>query len=482
MKIGLICGDGLPVSGLLTVFRNVFHLGRSMGVFDDTVVADLGYSWRSDKTRFFPNGPESHPYPPWLRPTINDSIAGLDRAELSAELEDIRRRVAAFDRLEEAERQSLVDRIETLRQVYFDHFTTWLERHDPDWVFAVNLTLPHAVSVTSALYMAADRHYRARRGGLVIWDHDLCGSNGRWDIAIDRRFYPSVPNGVTPLPAEAAHVDWIVVSQGLAREAESYGTAARPRVIANLLPAIPPGIDERHHEFARQLGLSLERPILVSPVRIYRVKGVDQSLRFHAEVVGECLRRSLPPPYLLVFGDLAEDPDYGDELVALRDELATQEDVRFLGGVPLETVREAYGNWRLNEVDLLRLARATHGGVVFTPSVSDFETIGLGAGLAAAAEIPAVSTRYNAFDEIYGAAGVECTTFETDGTGMGAAAVTFVDVLAAFAGHDADLTAALKRNRHAVESLFPTEPWRTLLDSMNGAIAGSDPLAEELTM
>lgn len=478
MKIGLVCGDGLPVSGLLTVFRNVYHLGRSMGVFDDTVVADLGYSWRSDKTRFFPDGPDAHPYPPWLRPTTNDSIAGLDRAELSAELEDIRRSVAAFDGLEDASRQSLVDRIETLRKVYFDHFTTWLQRHDPDWVFAVNLTLPHAVSVTSALFTAADLHYRARRGGLVIWDHDLCGSNGRWDTAIDRRFYPSVPNDVTPLPPEAAHIDWIVVSQGLAREAETYDIATQPKVIANLLPLIPPAIGDRHHEFARQLELSLERPILVSPVRIYRVKGVSQSLRFHAEVVAECLRRSLPPPYLLIFGSLDENPEYGDELVALRDELATAEYVRFLGGVPLETVREAGGDWRLDEVDLLRLARATSGGVVFTPSVSDFETIGLGAALAAAAEIPAVSTRYNAFDEVYGAAGVSCTTFETDGTGMTEAAVEFVDALAGFAGRDANLIAGLERNRHAVESLFPVEPWRALLDSMNGGSAGFDPSEE----
>ena len=83
MKIGLISGDGLPVSGLLTVFRNVFHLGQSMGLFDDVVVADLGYSWRSDKARFFPNGPNPYRYPPWLRPTINSSIAGLNCAELS---------------------------------------------------------------------------------------------------------------------------------------------------------------------------------------------------------------------------------------------------------------------------------------------------------------------------------------------------------------------------------------------------------------
>ena len=473
MKIGLISGDGLPVSGLLTVFRNVFHLGRSMRLFDDVVVADLGYSWRADKARFFPYGPNSYRYPPWLRPTINNSIAGLNWAALSAELEDIRRCVVIFEQLDESKQKSLVDRIEDLRKVYFDHFSSWLERHEPDWVFAMNLTLPHAVSVTSALYQAADLHYCGRPGGLVVWDHDLCGSNGRWDAAVDRRFYPSVPNDVTPLPADAPHIKWIVVSQALAREAESYNTTARPQVLANMLPSVPPGIEQHHREFARQFELNLQRPILVCPVRIYRVKGVSQALRFHAEVVSNCSHRSLPPPYLLIFGSLDEDPEYAEELVTLRDELATAEYVRFLGGVPLETIREANGDWQLDEVDLLRLARATNGGVVFTPSVSDFETVGLGPGLAAAAEIPAVSTRYNAFDEVYGAAGVTCTMFEPAGSGMTQAATEFVDVLARFARQDAVLVAGLKRNRRAVESLFPADPWRTLLGSMDGAIATS---------
>ena len=196
-------------------------------------------------------------------------------------------------------------------------------------------------------------------------------------------------------------------------------------------------------------------------------------MRFHKEVVNECFRRSLPPPYLLVFGSLDEDPEYADELITLRDELAIEEYVRFLGGVPLETMREDNGDWRLDEVDLLRLARATNGGVVFTPSVSDFETVGLGPGLAAVAEIPAVSTRYNAFNEVYGAAGFTCTTFEPDGTGMTKAATEFVDVLAGFARRDAVLIADLERNRQVVESLFSADPWRALLDSMNDGIAKS---------
>ncbi len=473
MKIGLISGDGLPVSGLLTVFRSIFYIGRSMGIFDDTVVADLGYSWRSDKKRFFPNGPDSYRYPQWLKPMINDSITRSNSNMLSTELEDIRRCVTGFEALDRLERESLAGRIDNLRKLYFDHFSSWLARHEPDWVFAINLTLPHAVSATSALYMAADLHYSTRPGGMVLWDHDLCGSNGRWDTEVNRRFYPSAPNDLTPVPTEARHIKWIVVSKALAREAESYNTPARPQILANVLPSIPRGIEQHHREFAEQFELDLERPILVNPVRIYRVKGVSQAMLLHKEVLDECSRRSLPPPYLLVFGSLDEDPEYADELITLRNELGIDESLRFLGGVPLETIREDNGDWQLDEVDLLRLARATNGGVVFTPSVSDFETVGLGPGLAAAAEIPAVSTRYNAFGEVYGAATFTCTTFDPNGTGITKAASEFVDVLARFARQDAALIADLRRNREVVESMFSAGPWRALFKSMNNGIAKS---------
>jgi hypothetical protein len=54
---------------------------------------------------------------------------------------------------------------------------------------------------------------------------------------------------------------------------------------------------------------------------------------------------------------------------------------------------------------------------------------------------------------------------------MSQAATEFVDALARFARQDAVLIAGLKRNRRAVESLFPADPWRALLESMDGVIA-----------
>jgi hypothetical protein len=48
IRIGVICGDGLPASGLLTTFRNALSLGRDLGVLepDAAVPTDLGFSCR----------------------------------------------------------------------------------------------------------------------------------------------------------------------------------------------------------------------------------------------------------------------------------------------------------------------------------------------------------------------------------------------------------------------------------------------------
>ena len=113
--------------------------------------------------------------------------------------------------------------------------------------------------------------------------------------------------------------------------------------------------------------------------------------------------RGLAVPYLLVFGSLHEDPGYARQVVDTVHRLGLDDDdVRFLGGVPLGSCRDSSGQWHLDEIDLLRLAAASNGGVLFTPSVPDVETIGLGPGLAAAASVPCLTTTYDAYDRVYG--------------------------------------------------------------------------------
>src|SRR5262249_22642332 len=98
MKWAVLCCDGLPVSGLLTVLRNVLRLGFRDGLIEPPVAADLGFSWRPDKWEFFPRGGTGNYYPDWLE--VSDwAPAEWGREELAARLTGIRDDVARLAEL-----------------------------------------------------------------------------------------------------------------------------------------------------------------------------------------------------------------------------------------------------------------------------------------------------------------------------------------------------------------------------------------------
>jgi hypothetical protein len=211
-------------------------------------------------------------------------------------------------------------------------------------------------------------------------------------------------------------------------------------------------------EFARQQGLEEGRPLLLDPVRVFQVKGVDVAVRLLAGMRDVARAAGDPVPYLLVFGGLDEDPRYAREVVALSERLGVADDVRFLDGVPLSSFRDGEGRWRLDEVDLLRLAAARAGGVVFTPGVADVETMGLGPALAALAGMPCAVTEYDAFGPVYGE-DFGCVRMGTGEADVRAGAVAFCEVLRRFRAGDAALRGELAANRRVVEERFPREPW-----------------------
>ncbi|HEY4457232.1 MAG TPA: hypothetical protein VGN81_23175 [Pseudonocardiaceae bacterium] len=402
MRIALVSGDGLPVSGLLTTFRNVVDIGFAQGLLDLPIPADLGYSWRPDKAAFYPHGDGVRGYPHWLLVTDRCPVAG-DPARIRREWLDIRAAVADPDALSDDERTDLRHRIDVLARAYEHHFTAWLDEHDIDWVIAVNLILPDAVPVTLGLQAAAARRYgeRGRTGGILFWDHDLFGSCAV--VKDGTRVYPQRPNEFTPLPQDNGHTAWAVVSEPLKAETDGYPASIAARVVSNVLPtgANAP-ISGRHTEFAAQRGLRSGAPLILCPVRMFRVKGVDLAVRLLAATARECDRLGRPRPQLLVFGSLSEDPGYAKEVLGLVEREQVGDDVVFLDGVPLNSYREPTGNWVLDEVDLLRLAASTGGMVFFTPNTPDVETVGLGPALASLAGLPSVTTGFTALDDVYG--------------------------------------------------------------------------------
>ncbi|WP_330172395.1 hypothetical protein OG875_01600 [Streptomyces sp. NBC_01498] len=190
MKLALISGDGLPVSGLLTIFRNVIESELGNGSLELPVVADLGFSWRPDKQHFFPRGSEQCVYPDWM--STSDAVpVGTGRAELMRELTEIRGAVARADTLDDEARAELRSAVESLAGPYEEYFTRWFEEHDVDWVCAVNMTLSDAVPVTLGLHRAAARRWPPGvPGGVLFWDHDLFGTCAIFEDGA--RLYPPV--------------------------------------------------------------------------------------------------------------------------------------------------------------------------------------------------------------------------------------------------------------------------------------------------
>jgi len=466
VKLGLVCGDGLPVSGLLTVFRNVLEIGAEVTPIDTPVACDLGYSWRPDKAfRFLADSDDRLPW--WL--SLRETDPSLrDRREPFAEgLLGLRAAVAAWDSQPEPARAHWRAFCASWASYYERQFREWLEAADVDWTICINMTLSDAVPVTSGLYAALARFYRERAGGAIVWDHDLFGSYAVRE-GNSRFVYPRTPNEMTPLPPAARCMRWLVVSQALAAEAKGYPTTAAARFVPNVLPRLRPRpVSQTVLRFAEAHRLDLGRPVLLNPVRVFAVKGVEIAVRFLGALKREAAARRVPCPYLLVFGDLDEDPGYGQELRAVRRSVGVESDVLFLNGVPLDTIW-SQGRPLPDERRLLELARLTHGGVVFTPAVTDVESVGLAPALAARARVPCAVTPYDAFRSVYGTE-FGYTPISRGGDPSGDAAA-FLDVLQACRAHDPRATAVLERNARIVDDRFPEAPWHAIWQEMACAV------------
>jgi len=440
-NLAVVCGDGLPVSGLLTTFRNVADMIQATGgcppLIHLPIPVDLGYSWRPDKAAFFPLGPEKACYPDWFSLTKAVPIQCEGYAE---EILRIRHEVAQPECLATEQREALQQSIDVIAAPYQRHFEGWFERHDVDWVWAINMTISDAVPVTLALHRAAETRWgKGRPGGVLFWDHDLFKSYAVHEN--NQRLYPTVPNEFTPVPQDLPWHVWAVVSDLLVPETKYYPTKARPLVVPNLLPVISSSrLNLQDQSIIRAFlsridilnGVREGRPVLLCPVRIFPVKGIEITIRLFAALQKLCRGRSVPIPYLLIFGDPKEDPKYAAELSALAEDTNVSRDIRFLGGVPLCS-GIYHGVSRLDEKDLLCIAATTHGGVLFTPCIGDVESVGLGPALSSVAGIPCAVTEFNALHRVY-SGGLHCVHVDVRSQdGLDVAAQEFLDMLLASA-------------------------------------------------
>ncbi|MFA3777338.1 hypothetical protein [Yersinia sp. 1652 StPb PI] len=454
-KWAIISGDGLPTSGLLTIFRNVAEIAIKNNNIINEIPADLGFSWRPDKKNFFPHGSTESQYPTWMRISSIHQKYSYD-SDHGHCFTHIRKRVAKYKSLTGEEIKQINQDINSIAKIYEDYFLSWFEDNNVDWVFCLNITLSDAVPVSLALHNAARRYWAKKdNGGIIFWDHDLFGSYAIYEH--EERLYPEKPNILTPIPQDNTYTKWIVASEALAKESRDYPTELVPDVIPNILPSIDvSAFSKIHIDFLNQYNIAIDSSIVIVPVRVFRVKGIEISISVFNKLLDIYKEKKLPTPKLLIFGNMNEDPEYAHDLKEQVKKYNLDNSIIFLDEVPIKTYKDKDNKWHLDEIDLLIICHTLSGAVLFTPNVENVESVGLGPALAAIAGIPCAVTQYTAFTEFYG---TEYHHIKVIPEHPRDAAQQLFEWMQLHAAEADEIKTLLANNKKFVQSKFPREPW-----------------------
>ncbi|HDL8376712.1 TPA: hypothetical protein PXR12_004067, partial [Yersinia enterocolitica] len=165
-------------------------------------------------------------------------------------------------------------------------------------------------------------------------------------------------------------------------------------------------------------------------------------------------------PKLLIFGSMNEDPEYAGYLKEQVNILNLNDHIIFLDEVPLQTYRNKYNKWCLDEIDLLTICHTLSGAVLFTPNVKNVESVGLGPALAAIYTIPCAVTEYSAFTEFYGS---EYHHIKVDPSFPRDAAQQLFEWMCMHAAGEIGIKMQLISNKLLIQSKFPIDPWQDFI-------------------
>lgn len=470
MKWAIISGDGLPTSGLLIIFRNVAEIAIKNNIIINEIPTDLGFSWRPDKINFFPHGSPGSYYPTWMKvSSIHDY--SICKEDFSNDFTHLRNEIAKYESLINSEIIDIKRKINLISEYYKNYFINWLKDNEIDWLFCLNMTLSDAVPVNLAIHNAAKEYWVEKKyGGVIFWEHDLFGSYSIYEHA--ERLYPKTPNPLTPIPQNNTHTKWIVASEALANECRCYPTELAVDVIPNILPSIDKsGFNAVHSEFLNQHNIPAGSPVIIVPVRVFRVKGIEISIDVFSSLLDIYKKKDLCTPKLFIFGNMNEDPEYALCLKMQVNALNLNDDIIFLDEVPLQTYKSNDNRWYLDEIDLLIICHALSGAVLFTPNVDNVESVGLGPALAAIAGVPCAVTEYTAFTEFYGA---EYHHIKVNSDAPANAAPQLFEWMRKHAAGEVDIKIKLASNKRLVQSKFPENPWHEFIHKLRGELSDSN--------
>lgn len=379
--------DGAAVSGVVVEFIKLAEIFRSNGW---RIHLDLGYDIKADKHKFFyPYGTETTVLPAWVcldRVDGLDDVAGYSEAFVRQVLHDV---------VQERDPQRTLPLVDEMSRELTSRIVRKWRALSVSLVVVENGTLPENIAYTRALYEAIEEYGRsAGLGTYVLWrDHDLM-----WSSEPSSGKYGDYPYRGTVRPARSPFIRYITLHKD-ARHKLLEWVPGLPdvAVLPNLFTHAQATINEHNAHFRASFGIPADAFLLCRYTRIIQQKRIDRDIHLIAAVNAEMAKRGIGrPAYLFIAGDTCESPSEYASLIRLRESLGVGRYVVFGGLLAPRgfTGRDSNG---FSVRDLL-----AHADLVTFLTSYDYESYGNPIGEAIASGVPYLSTRYQAYDSVYG--------------------------------------------------------------------------------
>jgi GT2 family glycosyltransferase len=382
--------DATAVSGVVSEF---IKLARVFWDWGYRVHLDLGYDIKADKGHLFQSYKhEADLLPSWICLDRIDSLESLEGYD-----EEFVRQVL-HDVVQEHAPQRSLPRVRAISAALAEQITRKWQSLNVSLVIVENGTLPENIVYTRALYAAIEEYGRANTlGTYVLWrDHDLM-----WSSEPGTGKYGGPPYRGTVKPVDSPFIRYVTLHRDARRKLLDWAPGlSAVTVLPNTFTPVQDIASQRNPRFRSHFGIPAEAFLISRYTRVIRQKRIDRDIRLLAAVSTEFAARGIGAPvFLFIAGDTAESPTEFCSLARLAESLSVRRRVIF--GGPLAPLEAPGCAGRVFSVkDLL----ADTDLACFLTSY-DYESYGNPIGEAIASGVPYISTRYQAYDTVYGRKG-----------------------------------------------------------------------------
>lgn len=398
--------DAVAVSGVVIEFIKLARIFRDYGY---RIHLDLGYDIKADKNKFFrPYTNEADVLPSWV---CLDRIDGLDRLE-GYDQEFVCR--VLRDVVQEHAPERSLPRVEALSTALARRIVRKWQILGVSLVIVENGTLPENIIYTKALYAAIEEYGHTRNlGTYVLWrDHDLM-----WSSEPGTRKYGEFPYRGTVRPVDSPFIRYLTLhDQARSKLLDWAPELPDATVLPNTFTHARAAVDAHNADFRSRFGIPADAFLIGRYTRVIPQKRIDRDMHLLAAVNAQLTARGIDrPAFLFIAGDTTESPAEHARLARLAESLGVRQRVVFGGRLaPLDATGRLVppdAHDRAGHAFSVRDLLA-HADVASFLTSYDYESYGNPIGEAIASGVPYITTRYQAYDTVYGGKGFRAPVME----------------------------------------------------------------------